>query len=68
MKNILQTYAHQDPELGYVQGMSDLLSPIMMIMEDEADSYWCFIGYMKRMVRPFFFFFFIMFFIFFSLK
>ncbi len=33
--------------LGYVQGMSDLLSPILVLMEDEVDSFWCFCGLME---------------------
>src|SRR4051794_5773022 len=36
---------------GYVQGMNDLLSPTMMIMEDEVDSFWCFKGIMDNTVR-----------------
>jgi len=36
--------------LGYVQGMNDLLSPTMMIMQDEVDSFWCFKGIMDNMV------------------
>lgn len=36
--------------IGYVQGMSDLLAPIMVIMENEVDSFWCFSGYMDKIV------------------
>ena len=36
---------------GYVQGMSDLLSPILVVMENEVDAFWCFAGLMDRMVR-----------------
>ena len=32
---------------GYVQGMSDLLSPILMLMESEEDAFWCFVGLME---------------------
>jgi hypothetical protein len=35
---------------GYVQGMSDLLSPIVIVMEDEVDAFWCFVGFMDRVV------------------
>lgn len=28
-----------------------MLSPTMMIMEDEVDSFWCFKGIMDMMVR-----------------
>lgn len=33
--------------VGYVQGMSDLLSPILAVMENEHDSFWCFVGLMN---------------------
>jgi len=39
--------------LGYVQGMNDLLSPILIIMEDEVDGFWCFVGLMERMQEYF---------------
>ncbi len=39
--------------LGYVQGMNDLLSPILIIMEDEVDAFWCFVGLMERMQEYF---------------
>lgn len=39
--------------LGYVQGMNDLVSPILVIMEDEVDSFWCFVGLMSRMEQNF---------------
>lgn len=35
---------------GYVQGMSDLLSPILVVMENEVDAFWCFAGLMERVV------------------
>jgi hypothetical protein len=37
-----------DFDLGYVQGMSDFLGPLMVVMEDEVDAFWSFIGLMKR--------------------
>jgi hypothetical protein len=37
-------------DLGYVQGMSDLLSPILYIMTDEVDAFWCFVGFMDKVV------------------
>lgn len=33
--------------------MNDLLSPILVIMEDEVDSFWCFVGLMSRMEQNF---------------
>lgn len=38
---------------GYVQGMSDLLAPILLIMDNETDSFWCFVGLMNMVVSPF---------------
>lgn len=48
MKDILMTYNMYNFDLGYVQGMSDLLAPIMVIMENEVDSFWCFAGFMNK--------------------
>uniref|UniRef100_A0A7S1TFB6 Rab-GAP TBC domain-containing protein n=1 Tax=Compsopogon caeruleus TaxID=31354 RepID=A0A7S1TFB6_9RHOD len=49
MNSILMTFAFVDPELGYCQGMSDFLSPIIGYLNgDEAMSFWCFRGLMGR--------------------
>ena len=32
-------------------GMSDLCSPMIMLLEDEADAFWCFERLMRRLVR-----------------
>lgn len=29
--------------------MSDLLSPILFVMEDESESFWCFVALMDRL-------------------
>lgn len=39
--------------LGYVQGMNDLLSPILIVMDDEVDAFWTFVGLMSRMEQNF---------------
>ncbi|CAG0901162.1 unnamed protein product, partial [Darwinula stevensoni] len=49
LKDILTTYIMWNFDLGYVQGMSDLLSPILFIMENEVDAFWCFVGFMDIM-------------------
>lgn len=45
---ILEAYALYDPEIGYCQGMSDLLSPIISVMEKDHEAFWCFVGFMKK--------------------
>ncbi|KAK5083172.1 GTPase activating protein [Lithohypha guttulata] len=39
--------------LGYVQGMSDLLSPLYAVFQDDALAFWCFTRFMQRMSRNF---------------
>ncbi|WVQ72719.1 hypothetical protein IAR50_002279 [Cryptococcus sp. DSM 104548] len=54
LRTILMTYHTYAPELGYVQGMSDLLSPIYVIFNaNEADSFWGLVGVMKMMESNF---------------
>ncbi|XP_010933785.1 rab GTPase-activating protein 22 isoform X2 [Elaeis guineensis] len=45
---ILEAYALYDPEIGYCQGMSDLLSPILSVMEEDYEAFWCFVGFMRK--------------------
>ncbi|GMF78194.1 unnamed protein product [Aspergillus oryzae] len=49
MKDMLLTYNEYNPDLGYVQGMSDLLAPIYAVMQDDAVAFWAFVGFMDRM-------------------
>uniref|UniRef100_A0AC34RMS9 Rab-GAP TBC domain-containing protein n=1 Tax=Panagrolaimus sp. JU765 TaxID=591449 RepID=A0AC34RMS9_9BILA len=53
LKDILMTYVMYDFDLGYVQGMSDFLSPLLVVLEDEVDAFWCFVGLMNRVHRNF---------------
>lgn len=53
LKNILVSYNSYNPNLGYVQGMCDLLSPIYYVVRDEALTFWCFVHFMERMERNF---------------
>lgn len=48
LQSILLSYAFFNFDLGYVQGMSDLLAPILVNMQDEVDAYWCFKKLMDR--------------------
>ncbi|XP_074281608.1 rab GTPase-activating protein 22-like isoform X1 [Silene latifolia] len=45
---ILEAYAIYDSEIGYCQGMSDLLSPIISVIKDDYMAFWCFVGFMKK--------------------
>ncbi|GAB2265018.1 hypothetical protein Dimus_000086 [Dionaea muscipula] len=45
---ILEAYAIYDSEIGYCQGMSDLLSPIVAMIEEDYLAFWCFVGFMKK--------------------
>lgn len=47
--NILTTYALNHPSVSYCQGMSDLASPLLVTMGDEAHAYICFCALMCRL-------------------
>ncbi len=49
LHDVLLTYTMFNFDLSYVQGMNDLLSPILTEMDDEADAFWCFKGLMDTM-------------------
>jgi len=53
MKDMLLTYNEYNRDLGYVQGMSDLLAPIYAVMQDDAIAFWGFQKFMERMERNF---------------
>ncbi|KAL0671800.1 hypothetical protein Bca4012_034504 [Brassica carinata] len=48
MSDILAVYAWVDPATGYCQGMSDLVSPFVVLFEDNADAFWCFEMLIRR--------------------
>ncbi|CAA6658265.1 unnamed protein product [Spirodela intermedia] len=47
--DILAVYAWIDKDVGYCQGMSDLCSPMIVLLDDEADAFWCFERLMRRL-------------------
>ncbi|GMH20463.1 hypothetical protein Nepgr_022304 [Nepenthes gracilis] len=51
--NILSIYAWVDSDIGYVQGMNDICSPMTILLENEADSFWCFEHAMRRLRENF---------------
>ncbi|RCK66440.1 GTPase-activating protein GYP7 [Candida viswanathii] len=53
MRNILLTYNEHNVNLGYVQGMTDLLSPLYVVIRDEPLVFFAFANFMERMERNF---------------
>lgn len=43
-------YAVYNPAIGYFQGMSDLVAPILAEVLDESDTFWCFVGLMQNTI------------------
>ncbi|XP_016709360.2 rab GTPase-activating protein 22 [Gossypium hirsutum] len=39
--------------IGYVQGMNDICSPMVILLENEADAFWCFERAMRRLRENF---------------
>ena len=42
LRNVLRAVVYQNGDKGYTQGMSDLLEPILVVLDDEASAYYCF--------------------------
>jgi len=53
LEDVLMTYVMYNFDLGYVQGMSDLLSPLLFAMKNEVDAFWCFVGFMDKVASNF---------------
>eukprot|EP00871_Galdieria_phlegrea_P004778 jgi/Galph1/5300/GphlegSOOS_G3922.1 len=59
MKEILLTYSFYHFDIGYCQGMSDMLAPIMYVFYSSSEenrhvlSFWCFCGLMQRIQSHF---------------
>jgi len=47
LRNILLTYGMWNFDLGYCQGMGDLLSPLLHVIRDESQTFWCFVCLME---------------------
>lgn len=50
MRRILLNYAVYNPAIGYSQGMSDLVAPLLTEVQDESDTFWCFVGLMQNTI------------------
>ncbi|XP_072909376.1 small G protein signaling modulator 2 isoform X2 [Hemitrygon akajei] len=53
LKSIMCSYVWEHLDVGYVQGMCDLLAPLMVILDNEPLAYSCFTQLMKRMNQNF---------------
>ncbi|XP_061585112.1 small G protein signaling modulator 1 isoform X2 [Cololabis saira] len=53
LHNIMCSYIWKHLDIGYVQGMCDLLAPLLVILDDEAMAFSCFTELMKRMNQNF---------------
>ncbi|ELU18857.1 hypothetical protein CAPTEDRAFT_133182 [Capitella teleta] len=53
IRNILATFAAFNPNIGYAQGMNDILARFILVLQSEVDAYWCFSHFMERMKSDF---------------
>lgn len=53
LKDILLTFNQFNDKLGYVQGMTDLLSPLYYLYQEEYLTFWAFVKLMDRTERNF---------------
>uniref|UniRef100_T1IJ52 Rab-GAP TBC domain-containing protein n=1 Tax=Strigamia maritima TaxID=126957 RepID=T1IJ52_STRMM len=53
LRNVMCTYVWEHLEVGYVQGMCDLVAPLLVIFNDESLTYSCLCELMKRMATNF---------------
>ncbi|KAJ0110589.1 hypothetical protein Patl1_01743 [Pistacia atlantica] len=51
--DVLAIYSWVDNDIGYVQGMNDIASPMIILLENEADAFWCFEHAMRRLRENF---------------
>ncbi|XP_053743352.1 TBC1 domain family member 15 isoform X1 [Synchiropus splendidus] len=53
LRDILITYAAFHPEVGYAQGMNDLCSRFLEVLDSEVDTFWSFSCYMEKFSKDF---------------
>lgn len=51
--SILEVYALYDPETGYCQGMGELLSPFVALLDEDYQAFWCFSSFMYAVRQNF---------------
>lgn len=53
LRDILITYAAFHPEVSYAQGMNDLCSRFLEVLDSEVDTFWSFSYYMEKFSKDF---------------
>ncbi|CAF3124404.1 unnamed protein product [Rotaria socialis] len=53
LRNILCTYVWDNLIVGYIQGMCDIVAPLLVIYDEEIITYSCFCNLMKRLIPNF---------------
>jgi hypothetical protein len=46
--DLLVTYSFYAADVGYCQGMSDIMAPMLYVLKDEVDAFWCFARHMDH--------------------
>lgn len=52
-QKIVTRYVWEHLDVGYMQGMCDLVAPLLVVFDDEAATYSCFCRLMERMAANF---------------
>ncbi|KAK1155099.1 TBC1 domain family member 15 isoform X1 [Acipenser oxyrinchus oxyrinchus] len=53
LREVLITFAAFHPDVSYTQGMNELCSRFLEVLDSERDSYWCFSSYMEKIADDF---------------
>nr|KAG5695916.1 hypothetical protein BaRGS_017354 [Batillaria attramentaria] len=53
LRDILVTFAAYNHQLGYAQGMNDILARFLFVLGSEVETFWCFQHYMDRVQNDF---------------
>ncbi|XP_030152129.1 small G protein signaling modulator 2 isoform X5 [Lynx canadensis] len=53
LRDVMCSYVWEHLDVGYVQGMCDLLAPLLVVLDDDQLAYSCFSHLMKRMSQNF---------------
>ncbi|VDK75922.1 unnamed protein product [Litomosoides sigmodontis] len=52
-ENRFSEFAARKALIGYVQGMSDFLSPLLVVLQNEVHAFWAFVGLLNRVHKNF---------------